>query len=500
MLDKIRKKKNSLGLTIVIFAVVVVMAFFGLGPSGGPGSGKYAPAAWVDGEVITNQDFQEELQRRLFQYQSVFGAQYNEELIENLQIPQQTLEGLIQRKLLAQQAKRMDLIVSDEELASFIRSLPSFHRNGKFDNQLYQQIPDRGVRERRFREALEVDRLRQYLEQRIRLTQAEVRRGYQLRETKVNLRFAKIDFDVLTAKYTPSKKEVTQALKSNGEPQFKEYYESHRRDFTTPAEVKIRQIRVGIPFKASEAQKKKAKEKIEAITKEANSENFAEIAKKKSDDEYAKKGGGVGWKKRGTFAQAIETAIDTLQIGKVSTPIETEYGYFLIQLVDKKEEVTKPLEAVKNDIAKEFAKDKYLLDYEKKKLERWQGQLAKGTSIEADLRKLKIDIKKTGDFSLERGYIPQIGNADTILDAIFTLTKQAPIGKKLFEYGGAHYYIRLESIEHPKTKDFEKNEQVVEAAMASALQNQIMSQWISELQKKATIKRAVRFKPPAPSI
>src|SRR5277367_4470093 len=106
MLDSMRRQKDNYIYTGIIIAVAVVMGFFGISKfenndrSGGA-------AAWVNGELITRREFYTELQAKLTQYQSLLGANYDEKFLSALQVPQRTLEELIQYKLLAQQAKRL---------------------------------------------------------------------------------------------------------------------------------------------------------------------------------------------------------------------------------------------------------------------------------------------------------------------------------------------------------------------------------------------------------
>src|SRR5688572_1774108 len=105
MLDSIRKRQHNFVFTFLIIATAIVMGFFGVSnfsddPTTGGGS-----AALVNGEMITRREFQQQLEMKMMQYQSMLGAQYDEKFLAALQVPQRTLEEMIQFKLLAQQAK-----------------------------------------------------------------------------------------------------------------------------------------------------------------------------------------------------------------------------------------------------------------------------------------------------------------------------------------------------------------------------------------------------------
>ena len=133
MLEAIRQKKENLFYSAILFAIIIVMIFvYGAGKSSSK-SGEGAVVAWVNGESISQREFQQILQYRLMQYQQMLGAQYDEKLISAFRIPESTLEELIKYKLLAQQANNRGFVVSDGELADKIRTLPYFQKDGKFD-------------------------------------------------------------------------------------------------------------------------------------------------------------------------------------------------------------------------------------------------------------------------------------------------------------------------------------------------------------------------------
>src|SRR5688500_2499694 len=97
MLDSLRKRQNNFIYTALLLAVAAVMAFVGVNQMDGqePG-GADGAAAWVNGELISKREFQMELSYRMDQYQAMLGGQYDEKLLAALQIPQRTMEELVQ--------------------------------------------------------------------------------------------------------------------------------------------------------------------------------------------------------------------------------------------------------------------------------------------------------------------------------------------------------------------------------------------------------------------
>ncbi|MEZ4751479.1 MAG: SurA N-terminal domain-containing protein [Bdellovibrionota bacterium] len=490
MLETFRKSTNNIAFTILILLIVAVMALFGIDMSDKSGGGGGA-AAFVNGEVITQAEFQQEMQARLQQYQQILGAQYDEKLIMQLRIPQQTLRQLIQYKLLAQEATQMGIIVPDEELASHIRSLPYFQVDGKFDASLYQRLPNKGFEEGRQRERLQVMRLQDYLQKRIRLAPAEAERNYRLSESKAELKFAAIDLSQVAKNATPTPAEVAAVL-GGDESKLREYYTAHTAEFTKPGRARLYQIRVGLPFQASDAKKKEALAKIEGIKSKANAENFAELAKENSDDEYAKKGGDRGWVTEGTLGQSFETAIDALAAGQLSGIVETTAGYFLLYVAEKQARVVTPFEEAKSKIATELAKEQKQEGLQKERLAAWNALLEKGTGLDSQLSANGIKMESTGEFSLGQGYLPKIGDSEAALDAVFQLTKPNQVVPKLIPHAGKYYYIKLTKLSRPKEGTPAKWTEA-ENSVTAGVQNELLTKWIADLQNRARIKETVPF-------
>jgi peptidyl-prolyl cis-trans isomerase SurA len=103
------------------------------------------------------------------------------------------------------------------------------------------------------------------------------------------------------------------------------------------SEVEVGEI--VIKPKVNESQRQKAIEKLEALRSRIveKGEDFAEIAKKFSDDfASARIGGDLGWTKRGKFVQEFEAAAYKLDEGEVSPVVESEFGFHLIQLIARR--------------------------------------------------------------------------------------------------------------------------------------------------------------------
>ncbi|SDT00376.1 foldase protein PrsA [Paenibacillaceae bacterium GAS479] len=120
----------------------------------------------------------------------------------------------------------------------------------------------------------------------------------------------------------------------------KKYYDANKESFATPEQVKASHILVD------------TKEEADAIVKELNNGgDFAAIAKEKSKDTgSAVKGGDLGYFGKGQMVPEFDEAVFKMEIGKVSAPIKSEYGFHIIKLVDRKAAGTPTLEEKKAEI------------------------------------------------------------------------------------------------------------------------------------------------------
>jgi peptidyl-prolyl cis-trans isomerase SurA len=69
----------------------------------------------------------------------------------------------------------------------------------------------------------------------------------------------------------------------------------------------------------------------------AKTADFGELAKKYSEDGSAANGGNLGWMGPGDLVPEFEQAMNRLQIGEVSNPVKSEFGWHLIQVLERRD-------------------------------------------------------------------------------------------------------------------------------------------------------------------
>ncbi len=209
------------------------------------------------------------------------------------------LQNLIVQKLLVNQAKLDSVAVTDEEVESQIdarieRLRAYFNQDDKAIEEFYGQSVDQ------MKSQLGTDMRNQLLAERM---QGNITEKASITPSEVQRFFANIPKDSL--------------------PYFN-------------AEVEIREI-VYKP-KVNATEQAKARQRIEDLLRRiGQGEDFAELAKKFSDDPGSgAQGGDLGFQKRGTFVPAFEAMAYNLETNQISPIIETEFGFHIIQLLERR--------------------------------------------------------------------------------------------------------------------------------------------------------------------
>ncbi len=381
--------KWSLGLVCLAFIIFYIPDFLrGSGADAASGD----TIARVDGQEISTGEFRRTYQAQLQAYRSAYGANMSEQLLKQLGVEQQILQQMVDERAALAEAERLNITASDEEVRQAILTMPAFQENGSFiGDQRYQQLlrmqrPPMTASEfeESVRRQLTVQKLRASLTDWMSVPDKELEQEYRRRNDKVKLavvsftadsfrnqvqvsdadvaayfdahkdefkipekrkiRYALIDIDAMRAKVNVPTADVERAYNNNIE------------QYSTPEQVRASHILLKTAGKDDAAVKAKA----EDILKQAKSgADFAELAKKYSEDEgSAKNGGDLDYFGRGRMVPEFDQAVFAMQPGEISDLVKTQYGYHIIKLIDKKNATTRPLQDVRQQIVDQLAYEK----------------------------------------------------------------------------------------------------------------------------------------------
>jgi peptidyl-prolyl cis-trans isomerase C len=295
----------------------MIIAVFALAMMVSPAMSKEAEVsdkkiAVVNGIVITKVDFDQEMSRVQMKLMKM-GKSFDD--LNLLSVKKDVLESLINRELLQQESQKHKIKVD----------------KAKIDKQL-KQMKKQFPSEERFKEALGM----------MNLSEADLEK--QIKNDLILQQFIDKQF---IQKIQVSDKET------------RTYYDSHPVSFKNPEMVKASHILIKVDPKADKEQKLKARNKLETIRKKlGNGEDFADLAKQYSDCPSKAKGGDLGFFGYGQMVKSFEEAAFALNTGDVSDIVETEFGYHLIKVTDKKPESIILYKDVKDKLSQYLKQEK----------------------------------------------------------------------------------------------------------------------------------------------
>ena len=162
------------------------------------------------------------------------------------------------------------------------------------------------------------------------------------------------------------------------EEESKIFYDKNPNMFKQPEQAKASHILIKMAPDAEESKKNQARKKIETVQKKVRQgEDFGLLAKANSEGPTAKRGGDLGYFGRGQMVKPFEDAVFALKVGEVSKIVETQFGYHLIKLTDKKAARTIPYKEVQLELEQYLKKDK-----EKTEIQNYIDNLKKSATIE----------------------------------------------------------------------------------------------------------------------
>ena len=271
-------------------------------------------AAIVNGKRIPMSDLDREMQAAMAGNPEL---RSREDMDTLRRMRREALDYLINRELMIQEGEKAGLEPQDAEIdAEFKKIQQRFASQSAFEKKLEQQ-------------KLTGKKLREL-----------IKRGLIVRK-------------VLAVKVKPTAKAVT-------DKDIAEFYEANKERFAESEKVSARHILIKVSPDATDQEKADAKGKMQAILKEARGEgDFAQLAEKHSQCPSASQGGDLGYFGRGQMVKPFEEAAFALQPGQISEIVETQFGYHIILVQDKKPERQLEVEEVSEEI-KEFLTDKEL--------------------------------------------------------------------------------------------------------------------------------------------
>ena len=454
MLETIRSATKTWVAKAILALITIPFALWGVESYVRTPSGQDTVAT-VEKEKITTQEFQQAVRNQLDQFRQQFGGNIDASIMDNPEMRKSILDQLIDQRLVVAATKSSGLIVSDATLRERISSEPSFQQEGKFSASRYELfLKAQGLSavgfETRMRQDLERQRfvesivattftanasVKQYLrasEQSRDIAVVNIMPEQFIAQVKITTEAAKAFYEQKKTDYTTPEQiraeyvelsvdALTPSIQVPAE-EIKAYYEANSGRYLQKEQRKASHILINVTPKATDAEKKTAKDKADALYAQAtkNPKEFAELAKKNSQDTgSAVNGGDLGLFARGMMVKPFEDAAFAAKKDELVGPVLSDFGYHIIRITDIQPEKGKGLVEVTPEIEGELKKQKAARKFAELAEKFTNAAYEQSGSLKDASLAVGLPVKQTQWMSKGQGAQPPFGNPK-LMTALFS--------------------------------------------------------------------------------
>ncbi|NDV18126.1 peptidylprolyl isomerase [Pseudodesulfovibrio sp. JC047] len=452
-------RENASGWIVkILFAIIIIVFVFAFGMSGLAPTGDPVMAT-VNDQIITRAEYE-------FAYQRMAEAIGNSNpnvtsaQLQSAQFKQMVMGELISKKLLLDEAEKLGIGASDQEVVQGIATQPMFkNKQGVFDKGIYQAAL-RSIRmtpaqfEADFKQELIIDKVKQGVGSTTSATPDQARQIFDWVGEQARIDYIQVSPKDFMKTVTVSKDEIKAYFLTNKDrftapaqvrlrlisftpdalakfqtvtdEEIKAYYAANSKQLQQPEQVHARHILVMVKDTDSDADKKKAKAKIDDVLTQAKAgTDFATLAQKYSEGPSGPNGGDLGWFGRGAMVPEFEKAAFDTPAGSVSGLVKTQFGWHIIKVEERKNASTQTLDEVKDELRTRIAQEK-ASEKITEQLDQALDRLISGMTIEEIAKELNLEAVTTEP-------MPAL-----FLTQVFGLTQEAAKTVQELAVGEAH--------------------------------------------------------------
>ena len=299
-------------------------------------------------------------------------------MIMNL-LEQRIGQQMVQQQIMLAEADKLGIRATNADVIQFLHNGPTgqvLFPNGVFigDDQYARLISERlnttvTEFENDVKRDIVIKRLQALITAGVAVGDQEVRDKYRKDNIKIKFDYAVISVDDLRKQINPSDSDIEAFFKKNvaryasavpeerkityfaftpnqlpgGVPQpsqqeIQQYFAAHQSEYSIPEQAKSRHILIKVDAGADAKTDAAAKTKAEGLLKQIQGgANFADVAKKNSDDPGSKDSGGeLGFAQRGHMVPEFDSAIFTQKIGDTKI-VKSQFGYHIVQVEERQQ-------------------------------------------------------------------------------------------------------------------------------------------------------------------
>lgn len=372
-------RRNMRYLKLVLWIVIIAfVALFGMEYQYGANANPRV-AATVGGEEISTEEVRSAFRRYEDRYRQILGDQWNREMATQYNLVGQALQEMVSRKVLLLEARNLGLEVTDTSLRDEITSYPVFQDDfGRFIGEeeyrrwLRNQRLTPDAFEQDLREGVMLEQLDTILSQTAYVSDQELEAIYREQAEKAKIRYLQLPatrytnlsieqaelqayFDERQTEYELPEQRVVDYLLVDSlqlrreievpTEEIRAYYDENPDEYTREEQVRARHILLQLNADRNADQ---ARSELTALRGRIEAgEDFAALAREHSDEpDSAQRGGNLGTFGRNAWADDFTEVVFGAEAGTLVGPIETQYGFHLIEVQDHTPGGLRPFEQV----------------------------------------------------------------------------------------------------------------------------------------------------------
>ncbi|MFQ5691749.1 MAG: SurA N-terminal domain-containing protein [Nitrospinota bacterium] len=525
MLKFMRQYASSWFIKIMLSMIIVTfVGFFGWSAVRGPFTRDVI--ATVNGEPISLGEYQNAYRRMYDLFQRVYGDSLDQAALDRLQIGRQALETLIRTRLQTQQARLAGLRVSDEELSRYIQSQPTFQRNGRFDRAFYLDILRRSrvpvsTYEAEQRQTLLLRKLEAVIRDSVKVSRPEIEEAFRWSRERVKVKYLLLPADQME-KEVRVEEGALRAFFDREKERFRipkkikvAYFFADIQDYERSAKVTDEEVAGAYEVRKEEVrrpERRRARHILLKLSPDAGPErvkwvrakaedlmnrlrkgaDFAELARRESEDPSSGNGGELGAITRGELDPAFEKAVFEMKVGELRGPVRTGLGFHIIRLDGIEPPGVRPFSEVKASIADGLRAER-AADGARDAIEKIWDEISQGRAFESfpEIPGVKRGVSEF--FSADGKGLP-LPDREKVAAAAFRLAKgetSDPI-----EGEGGWYVVRLVDEQPTRIADLMEVREDVEKAYVRQRSRELAEkrarQWVERLRGGTPLEEIAR--------
>lgn len=389
MLLAIRERIMGFLGWVILSLIFVAFAFWGVESYLQSSSETYA--ARVNDTEISQGQLENANQMLVARLRETLGNDLDKAGFDEAMLRERALKNLVSEELLIQAADAAGFSVSDAAIAAEINSIDAFKQDGVFSKERYQRVlRNQGMSPGQFEWTLKRELVANQMKSGIAFTAAatsdDFSRIYRLEAQQRRFDHLLLPQSLVADRVTVSDEDIEAYYSSHNdaymsreqvrvqyielnaaeiqlegiidETAIEALYEEQAERFVTPEERRARHILISTSDTGEQGVTDALARALAVADRLAGGEDFAAVAASASDDPASSgSGGDLGFFGTGIMAPEFEQAVFTMQVGERSKPVQTEFGFHIIELLEIRPEQRIPLAEVREELVRELQAD-----------------------------------------------------------------------------------------------------------------------------------------------